>query len=268
MIGVRVSRCIKDCWHEVNENYRREEELRQSNLVVQETIRTYLESYDTRKLQIGTGTNLLASWLNTDLEPTSKQIIFLDATKPFPFPDMAFDFVFSEHMIEHITYKDGLVMLQEIFRVLRSGGKVRIATPDIVQIIGLYAPQKTALQERYLKWSATDILGLYKLEKDKTRGMRKILDIPNKHVTTLFPDAAHDSVCFVVNNFFRGFGHQFIYDESTLKAAMEWVGFTAVTRCQPGQSQHEALCGLESHGRLIGDDMNRLETMVLEAEKP
>jgi methyltransferase family protein len=42
-----------------------------------------------------------------------EDILHLDATKPFGLPDNSFDFVFSEHMIEHISYIDAMSMLRE-----------------------------------------------------------------------------------------------------------------------------------------------------------
>ena len=56
-------------------------------------IREYLGAHPVRKLQVGSGPNLLNDWLNTDLVPDvhlagSRQIVFLDAAKPFPFDDM------------------------------------------------------------------------------------------------------------------------------------------------------------------------------------
>jgi len=75
-----------------------------------ERVETYLRSHSVRKLQLGTGSNVYEGWLNTDIVDYKREneVVYLDATKPFPLPDAAFDFVFSEHMIEHMTYPDGL----------------------------------------------------------------------------------------------------------------------------------------------------------------
>src|SRR5215216_3456181 len=92
-----------------------------------------------RKLHLGCGKHSLAGWLNTDMnECPASSIIKLDATKPFPFEPGSFAYVFSEHMIEHIPFKDGTSMLKECFRVLQPGGKIRIATPDFRFLVNLY----------------------------------------------------------------------------------------------------------------------------------
>src|SRR5438477_50522 len=82
----------------------------------------------------GAGFNSLPGWLNTDLEPKSASVIYLDAAKPLPFAYSTFDYIFSEHVIEHIPYPQGLSMLKECFRVIKPGGTIRIATPNLEQI--------------------------------------------------------------------------------------------------------------------------------------
>jgi hypothetical protein len=41
-------------------------------------------------------------WLNTDYEPLNKEIVFVDVTKRFPFPEQSVDYFHTEHMIEHV----------------------------------------------------------------------------------------------------------------------------------------------------------------------
>lgn len=204
-------------------------------------VERYLRTHQVPKLQIGAGPNTLIGWLNTDAVPTSREILYLDATKPFPFKDSTFDYVFSEHLIEHLTYSEGLFMLRECYRVLKPGGRIRIATPDLETLIGLYAQEKSELQQRYINWIVDIFLteiGIYRES-------------------------------FVINAAFRRFGHQFIYDHGTLESAMEEVGFVDVISYAPGETDDEAFRGIESHGRAIGDeDINRFETMVLEARHP
>ena len=53
--------------------------------------------------------------------------------------------------------------------------------------------------------------------------------------------------CFEINRAFRGWGHQFLYNERTLRATLLDCGFTNVVRVEYGQSAHEPLQGLERH---------------------
>lgn len=202
-------------------------------------ISSYLESNPIHKLQLGTGRNILDGWLCTDLEPFSDKVIFLDATKPFPIDDKMFDYIFTEHMIEHIPYRDGLFMLHECYRVLKPGGWVRIATPNMQHLINLYNGPKNELQERYVKWVTDKYIR-------EMNGYRE---------------------CAVINNFFRNFGHQFIYDLATLQNSLETAGFSMIKQCMPGHSDDQNLHDIEGHGKVIGNDFNQMETMVLEAKR-
>jgi len=83
----------------------------------------YFRNNPVKKLQLGTSNSSIERWLNTDLLPTSNEVVYLDATRRFPFEDNTFDYVYSEHMIEHIEYDSALFMLRECFRVLKPGGK-------------------------------------------------------------------------------------------------------------------------------------------------
>ncbi len=203
-------------------------------------IEDYLEHNQVRKLQIGTGPNILDGWLNTDINPGSDGVIFLDAREPFPIDDGAFDYVFGEHLIEHLRFNEGLFMLRECHRVLKPEGRIRIATPDLETLTNLYATQKSDIQKRYVNWV----------------------------VDTFLPEAGIHNECFVINNAFSNWGHQFIYDHATLRHAMEKAGFVDVIAYRLGESDNENLRGIESHGKVVADeDVIRFETMILEARR-
>ena len=53
--------------------------------------------------------------------------------------------------------------------------------------------------------------------------------------------------CFALNRAFRGWGHQFLYNERTLRASLLDAGFANIKRCKYGQSDHAELRGLERH---------------------
>ena len=202
-------------------------------------IRNYFKVHQIRKLQIGTGRNALKGWLNTDRDTAlSKETVFMDAQKKFPFAANTFDYVFCEHFIEHLDYWNGLKFVQECYQVLKPGGKLRISTPDLRFLIELFTENKTELQKRYIRWaveSQTDF-GIY-------------LDT------------------FVINNFFKSWGHKFLYDYKTLKDLMERCGFTRITQYNPGESDDKNLESIESHDREIGKEFNKLESLVLEGTK-
>jgi predicted SAM-dependent methyltransferase len=210
-------------------------------------IRRYAEAHAVRKLQIGTGPNPLQGWLNTDLLPDTypehrDRIVFLDASRSFPFDDMTFDYVFSEHQIEHIPEPAAHTMVRECFRVLRPGGRIRIATPDLAAIVGLYDDPLDELEQHYVDWV------MARFRSDVRSGNRR---------------------CHVINHMFKDHKHQFIYDYETLVALLSDAGFLEAVRWNSGESGDPALRGIEIHGHAIGDEcVNSFETMVVEAARP
>jgi len=204
-----------------------------------QAIDRYFSAIPSGKLHIGCGSHLLEGWLNTDLLPRSERVVTLDAIGLYPFPDESFDYVFSEHTIEHITYEQGLMMLTECLRVLRPGGKVRISTPNIQFLIDMYAEGESERFLEYRKWAAARFI----------------------------PYTEEHSALFVVNNFFRNWGHQFIYDREGLKDLMKKAGFTQLSFCSPKESKDPALQNLENETRMP-EGFYHLETMCIEGTKP
>jgi predicted SAM-dependent methyltransferase len=201
-------------------------------------IKEYLRNHSKRKLQLGSGHNNPNGWLNSNFYPKSNKVLHVDATKEYPFPDATFDFVYSEHMIEHIPYAMGLKMLQESFRVLKSQGKVRIVTPDFIFLHELYTKEKTDLQKKYIEIN-----------------------------TKMFvKNAPYFADIFVINNFHRDWGHQFIYDADALKKLFSYAGFTYIKQCTLNESEHEDLRNLAHEDRYPAGFL-KLESLIIEGTK-
>lgn len=199
----------------------------------------YLATARVRKLQLGAGATTLRGWLGSDIAPLNAETMYLDATRPFPFADGTFDYVYSEHMIEHVPWHDGLTMLKECHRVLKPSGALRVATPDMAVMVGLLA-DRSELAARYVAWISE----------------------------MAFKDLPIRGPAFAVNCAFNGWGHEFLYDAETLEATMRLAGFTATRRCVPGESEDPHLSNLESHGANVGArEMADFETMVVEARR-
>ena len=200
----------------------------------------YLRTYRVKKLQLGTNDNVLDGWLNTDVIPNNGSIVYLDATKRFPFDDDTFDSIAAEHMIEHVEYRAAQAMLRECFRVLKPGGRVRFATPDLRVLLALHSREKTDTQRNYIDWV----------------------------IAGLMPEVRECKDVVVINNAFRAWGHRFLYDQETLHHALYTSGFREIEFYKPGTSGDPNLRNLEVHGRAIKDeDINQFETMVVEARK-
>jgi predicted SAM-dependent methyltransferase len=139
-----------------------------------------------------------------------------------------------------MSYVEGQSALRECYRVLKCGGRVRIATPNLNYIAALCTPAKGGAQERYIRLS----------------------------IAQHGPHLGSHLAGFVVNNFFRQWGHEFIYDPETMELALRTSGFSGFRWFAVGESEDENLRGIEGHHRCIGEEQNRFETMVVEATRP
>jgi predicted SAM-dependent methyltransferase len=213
-------------------------------------ITQYLDNSTTeKKLQLGCGRNWLEGWLNSDYFPRNSDILQLDVTVALPFENDTFDYIFSEHVIEHISYPEGAYMLEECFRVLKPGGVLRVGTPDLAFLVNLYREDEAASQSR--TQLEQEFLEYFLANEIKDRETNAPVDFDT----------------YLINKFVRAWGHEFIYDEKSLRHMMKTLCFAEITRCEVMESAHQALCGLENIDRKPPGHI-ALETIVMESTKP
>jgi predicted SAM-dependent methyltransferase len=191
-----------------------------------------------RCIELGSGAHLLPGWLHTDLDATA-HVLPLDATQAFPIDDRVFDYVYTEHMIEHIAFEQGCAMIRECFRIMKAGAIIRIVTPSIGFLMRLFSHDRSELEEHYIEWATRQFT----------------------------PNAPAPLPSFVFNNFVRQWGHQFIYDRTTLRWVLSETGFVDITECRISQSDHAKLRNLETVTRMP-DGFLELESMIFEAMRP
>jgi predicted SAM-dependent methyltransferase len=202
-------------------------------------VEAYLRANPVRKLQIGAGENNKPGWLNSDIEPLNGQI-YLDATERFPIPDSSINYVYSEHVIEHISYEQGLSMLKESYRILAPGGKVRVATPNLNKFLSLFNEEKSPEMQTYM------------------------VDKIAWHEWPSTPDPS----CYILNQQLREWGHRFVYTPRLLRASLEAAGFQNIRELVAGESDEPTFRGIELRSFSNVRDINRFETLVFEATRP
>jgi SAM-dependent methyltransferase len=84
-----------------------------------------------RLLNVGCGSHFHADWVNVDVVPASSEVIAADVRKGLPFADGTFDAVYCSHVLEHLSRPEAASVLQHMHRILRPGGVIRIAVPDL-----------------------------------------------------------------------------------------------------------------------------------------
>lgn len=166
-----------------------------------------------KKLHIGCGQVKLAGWINIDesLNPGITDLE-LDITKGLPYDDNYCSLIHHEHFLEHLSATAGLNFLKECYRVLKSGGVMRIAMPSLDLII----------EKSYLgNWKDQDWLKLPEYQFIQTRAE-------------------------MLNISFRWWGHQWLYDREELHRRLREAGFTIIRDIEWGNSDIPELRNLET----------------------
>ena len=161
------------------------------------------------KLCLGSGAAPLAGWINIDLERPAD--VVLDLRFGIPLPDESVDFIYSEHLVEHLTLDEGLAHFAECRRLLKPGGVLRIATPDLAELVKDYSTDWR--RHDWVRWPGNEWI---------------------------------DTGTRMLNMAVRAWGHQYMYDYDELKLRLSQAGFESVCRAEIATSVHPELRGLET----------------------
>ncbi|MBX4210341.1 class I SAM-dependent methyltransferase [Candidatus Parcubacteria bacterium] len=79
------------------------------------------------KLNLGSGTDIRAGWVNLDSAKLPGVDVVHDIQKlPLPFKDGEFDVMLCRDILQHVDYTP---ILKDLYRILRPGGKLIIRVP-------------------------------------------------------------------------------------------------------------------------------------------
>ena len=99
-----------------------------------------------RLLNLGCGPHCFPGWINADdyapkrrmRESKFRPNWSLDIARPWRCIDDYWDGIFSEHVLEHLSYSEAINALKECLRTLKPGGRIRISVPDLRAYVNLY----------------------------------------------------------------------------------------------------------------------------------
>lgn len=209
--------------------------IRSGHVIRNLKISKWLGSKGTKFLQIGCGPHRIKRAMNADIKYGD---IYIDATKELPLPKHSIDYIFTEQFIEHLEFKDGKSFVREAFRVLKPGGVIRQATPSLQGLIDVYEDEN-----EHVNWE----------------------DAIQRHISNHRPIVTGRKPANFVNDFFRLWGHRFIYDKETLKNIHIDAGFRNVEWKEFGKSSYDILKNRERHADT--DWMKRAFVIICEASK-
>lgn len=84
-----------------------------------------------RRLNWGCGSTTPLGWVNSDLKDEPGVDLAADIRDGLPVPDDTFDYIVSIHALPMISLPDLVPTLQELRRMLKPGGTLRLSLPDL-----------------------------------------------------------------------------------------------------------------------------------------
>jgi predicted SAM-dependent methyltransferase len=90
-----------------------------------------------KRLNWGCGSHVLAGWINSDVKEGPGIDVSCDIRQGLPIDDDSIDYAVSIHALQELGYADLVPALKELRRVLKPGGLLRLALPDLRK--GLHA---------------------------------------------------------------------------------------------------------------------------------
>lgn len=162
------------------------------------------------RLNIGCGDVYFDGWVNIDRD-SPKADLKMDIRAALPYEDNGVDFIYNEHLIEHLTVQEGVAVLSEFYRVLKPGGVLRIATPDLDYLVFKY----------FFFWKRQDWIKRFGYGWIKTRAE-------------------------MMNIGFREWGHQYLYNREELERRLKEAGFKEISRRKMNKSKFPDLKNRET----------------------
>jgi predicted SAM-dependent methyltransferase len=102
-----------------------------------------------KRVHVGCGPHgRMESWWNVDIRGFSGIDQLLDATLPWPYHDV--DYIFGEHFIEHLTIDRAIDFLTHAGDALKTGGRLRLSTPNLEWVLRTHYPASVEKQEEHV----------------------------------------------------------------------------------------------------------------------
>jgi SAM-dependent methyltransferase len=210
-------------------------------------------------VQYGCGQSCPSGWLNFDaspwlwlrarslvgrflsLGPFPRGVLYGDIVAGLPVADESAQGVYASHVLEHLSYADFWSALDRTYRMLKPGGIFRLVVPDLQARAEKYlhdvALGRAEASAQFMRASG---LG----REDRLRGVGPLL-----------------------RQTFGRSAHLWMWDETSLSAALRKAGFTGIRRCQFGDCVDAAFRQVEDADR-FHDAAAGIEECAMEAIKP
>ena len=113
------------------------------------------------KLEIGSGPKPKEGYLHFDIRENIGADVVGDA-KSLPFKENEIEEVYSRFFLEHLGRKDAIVALKEMYRVLKSKGKIEVIVPNLAYFCKVFIEENGQKKE----WALNKIYGFENYVQD------------------------------------------------------------------------------------------------------
>lgn len=199
-----------------------------------------------KKFHLGCGTIFIKDYLNIGYwhhlqqgmlyaNPNGVEGTFLlnfDLVQGIPAADGSLEVVYHSHLLEHLSYREGMAFTANCFKALKPGGIMRVLVPDLELWVNNYVHNNTFFFEQYRRALAPDE-ALY-----PTKG-------------AIFMGMLHNHE------------HKMGYDFETLKWVLEQAGFVNIRRTLVQDSDLPNIAEVEPYFA-----MKAMESLCVECYKP
>jgi predicted SAM-dependent methyltransferase len=91
-----------------------------------------------QRLNWGCGSHVAPGWINSDVKDAAGIDLIADIRKGLPLVSESIDYSVSIHALPELTFSQQVPALQELLRVLKPGGVLRLSLPDLRKGIDAY----------------------------------------------------------------------------------------------------------------------------------
>jgi predicted SAM-dependent methyltransferase len=166
--------------------------------------------------------------------PWSASILILDIRKPLPFLGGSVAAIYASHVLEHLYREEGQRLIAESYRVLTTGGFLRIVVPDLRAIV-----------EEYLR------NGPLKVEESGSESLRPA-DRMNERLLMRWPTPASSHLLYRIYSSWQDFhSHKWMYDADSLMALFKRAGFAEVEKRGCHDSRIAGIHEVEDPSRIL-----------------
>ncbi len=123
--------------------------------------RALTSNYRSGKVAFGERNNYRVQWNWITIDRANADIsLDLNTCTAVPLPDASKEIIYSSHMVEHLQPEGRRHFVREAFRILKSGGGIRIEAPDAELLAKSYREHGDVIERLRREWEESLVKGL------------------------------------------------------------------------------------------------------------